>query len=163
MSSVISEKLQSYVFSSNPNQGALNLSADGSSFSVFLDTPIYIPQGVIDCNIDVIAASIWNVSPNISAAFGNNMFYFEHLGTPYVLTIDDGLYSLAQLNGVLGRFFVNNSLPKNLIVFLEMMLHKKLSLLLTVWEHKLISLKPIQFGQFWALTALWFLWYLLLW
>lgn len=117
MSSVISEKLQSYVFSSNPSQGALNISADGSAFSVYLDTPITIPQGVIDCNIDVIGASIWNVSPNISAAFGNNMFYFSHLGTPYVIAIDTGLYSLAQLNGVLGRFFVNNSLPKNLIVF----------------------------------------------
>jgi len=45
------------------------------------------------------------------------MFYFSHLGTPYVIAIDTGLYSLAQLNGVLGRFFVNNSLPKNLIVF----------------------------------------------
>jgi len=61
MSSVISEKLQSYVFSSNPSQGAKNVSTDGSAFSV-LDTPITIPQGVIDCDIDVIGASMFHLT-----------------------------------------------------------------------------------------------------
>jgi hypothetical protein len=117
MSSVISEKIQSYVFSSNPALGALNISPDGSIFSVNLPTPIFIPHGVIDCSLDVIGATIWNVSPNIAAAFGNNLFYFTYLGTPYVITITDGLYSLPQLNGFISRYFVNNGLPRTLIVF----------------------------------------------
>lgn len=117
MGSVIFEKTQSFVFSSNPALGAINISPDGSEFTVAMDSPIVVPHGVIDCTIDVIAASIWNVSPNISAAFGNNKFYFSYLGVPYVVTIADGLYSLPQLNAYLGRFFVNNGMQKNLIVF----------------------------------------------
>ena len=116
MSSVISNKVQSYVFSSNPALGATNISADGSSFSVSLDSPIEVPRGVIDCTLDVIAASIWNVSPNIKAAYNNDKFYFSHLGTPYIITIETGLYSLPQLNSYFRRYFVNNGLPNNLIV-----------------------------------------------
>ncbi len=117
MSSVIVDKVQSYVFSSNPAIGAINKSLDGSSFSVALNNPISVPTGTVSCTLDAIAASIWNVSPNISAAFGNNKFYFSQAGTPYVVTITDGLYSLPQLNAFLGRFFVNNGLQKNLITF----------------------------------------------
>ena len=116
MSSVISNKVQSYVFSSNPALGATNISADGSSFSISLDSPIEVPRGVIDCTLDVIAASIWNVSPNIKAAYNNDKFYFSHLGTPYIVTIETGLYSLPQLNSYFRRYFVNNGLPNNLIV-----------------------------------------------
>ena len=117
MGSVIFEKTASYVFSSNPALGAINISPDGSEFTVAMDNPIDVPHGVVDCTIDVLAASIWNVSPNISASFGNNMFYFSQAGTPYVVTIADGLYSLPQLNNYLSRFFVNNGLQKNQIVF----------------------------------------------
>lgn len=117
MSSVISEKIQSYTFTSDPNNGAQSVSSDGSRFSVNLDSPISIPQGVIDCNIDVIAASIWNVSPNISPLFQNNLFYFQYQTINYLITIQEGLYSLTQLNGYISRYFVNNGLPKNLIVF----------------------------------------------
>jgi len=117
MGSVTVEKVQSYVFSSDPALGAINISADGSEFTVAMNYPVVIPHGVVDCNVDVIAASIWNVSPNIAAAFGNNMFYFSQGGTPYVVTIADGLYSLPQLNNYLSRFFVNNGLQKNQIVF----------------------------------------------
>lgn len=117
MSSVISNKVQTYVFSSDVNVGAINVSQQGSVFSVNLITPIDIPHGVIDCSIDVIGATIWNVSPNIAASFHNNMFYFTYSATPYVVTITDGLYSLPQLNSFLGRFFVNNGLPRTLIVF----------------------------------------------
>lgn len=116
MGSVIFEKVQSYVFSSNPALGARNISPDGSEFTVSMDFPVVVPHGVVDCTIDVISAAIWNVSPNISAAFGNNMFYYSYLGVPYIVTITDGLYSLPQLNAYLGRFFVNNGQPKNLIV-----------------------------------------------
>lgn len=117
MGSVIFDKVQSYVFSSDPALGAINISPDGSEFTVAMNNPIVIPHGVIDCKLDVIAASIWNVSPNIAAAFGNNKFYFTQNLTPYSVTIPDGLYSLPQLNNFLSRFFVNNGLNKNQIVF----------------------------------------------
>ena len=61
-------------------------------------------------------ASIWNISCNISASFGNNRFNFVSSEVSYALTIPDGLYSLSGLNAYFATQFVNLGFPSNLII-----------------------------------------------
>ena len=105
----------SYAFSSDPSVGAINIRNDGSSFSVALDTPINIPKGSKDCVVELLQASIWNTSPNIATAYGNNMFYISYNSITYPLTIPDGLYSVGDLNTIVSRLIMNLGLPSNLI------------------------------------------------
>ena len=92
------EKVFSYVFSSDPANGAQNLSADGSSFSTTLDYPISVPSDALYCTLEVQSANIWYTTPNISIANNNNTFSFQdELGVNHTLTIPNGLYDLDQL------------------------------------------------------------------
>jgi hypothetical protein len=116
--SAILKKQVSYIFNSDPTSGAQNVSTDGSSFQVSLNYPIAIPRSAIDAEGAIISASIWNTSPNIAAAFGNNIFRFTTFQAPagtYTITIPDGLYSVEGLNAYLSSQFVNIGLPANLI------------------------------------------------
>jgi len=113
--SVLVPKSQAFFFSSDTTSGARNVSTDGSKFTIYLDTPISLPQAAMNATVEVSQASIWNVSYNISADFANNNFNFVS-GIAYDLTIPDGLYSLSGLNAYLATQFVNLGFPANLIV-----------------------------------------------
>lgn len=107
-----------FIFNSDPDAGAENVSADGSSFQVSLHDPIAIPRGAVDCKAGVVQAAIWNTSPNIAASYGNNIFTFTTTAAPagtYTFTIPDGLYSVEGLNSYLSGQFLNLLLPSNLI------------------------------------------------
>jgi hypothetical protein len=110
----------SLFLSSSANAGATDISLDGSKFSVSLDTPIRIPSNALDCTLSVIQANIWNVSPNISLALGNNLFRFTTSSPAnpgvHTLTISDGLYSLSDLNSFVSVGLLNLGLPSNLFV-----------------------------------------------
>jgi len=114
MPSIIKKKFTQF-FSSDPSTGAVNVSLDGSSFTINLNHPLAIPQNALDVNLSVIQANVWNVSPNIAAQFNNNVFNFTHLAVNYNIIIPDGLYSLSGLNSFLSTQFVNLGLPANLI------------------------------------------------
>jgi hypothetical protein len=115
------EKQLSYVFSSDPLNGANNVSADGDRFSVQLFQPIKIPADAVNCSLKLTRATIWNTVPNISLEIGNNKLYFytdyvtSGVSVLYTITIPDGLYSLAGLNSFLARSFNGLGLPTNLI------------------------------------------------
>jgi hypothetical protein len=126
MSSTI-EKHLSYVFISDPQGGAVNVSPDGDAFTVQLNNPIVIPHKALSCSLVLLQAEIWNVVPNISAKIGNNTLYIY---TDYVpltdpptapnpqnvqIVIPDGLYSLDGLNSFIGSALTNLDLPVNLI------------------------------------------------
>src|SRR5690348_4799178 len=116
--SVILKKSASYVFNSDTSAGAQNVSADGSMFQISLSSPLRIPRDAVDVKMGVIQANIWNTSPNISAAFGNNLFKFTTSVAPagtHTITIPDGLYSVAVLSSYLSSQFVNLGYPSNLI------------------------------------------------
>jgi hypothetical protein len=115
MPSLLRKRFCTY-YSSDPTTGAQNVSADGSTFSVQLNAPLRIPANAVDCTISVLQASVWNTSPNIAAAFGNNVFSFVVAETPYTIVIPDGLYSLSGLNAYLSSQFVNLGLASNAIV-----------------------------------------------
>jgi hypothetical protein len=62
------------IISSDPDNGALNVSADGSTFNVILYSPITFPINTQYITCEVQGANIWNTSPNISIALGNDLF-----------------------------------------------------------------------------------------
>lgn len=93
----------------------LNVSADGSTFSINLESPLLIPQDALSCRARVTESSIWNVTPNISAAIGNNKFRYTVGATSYDKTIPDGLYSLDNLSLYISRELQNDGLPVNVI------------------------------------------------
>jgi len=130
------EQTQSWIFSSDPVNGAVNLNKDGNQFDIYLNEPISIPKNAVSCTLEVVRASVWYVSPNISEEIKNNKLVFEY--TPVTLnaasnerkgaepkpkdiiynyTIPDGLYSISDLNSWLSRKLTEDSLPSDLFVF----------------------------------------------
>jgi hypothetical protein len=114
--SVIVDKQICYTFSSNTSTGAQNIQNNGASFSVALNSPIYIPKGTVDCTVEVLQAAVWNTSPNIAAEFGNNRLRFTYAEVIYDFIIPDGLYGLKDLNTTISRLFANAGLPSNLFL-----------------------------------------------
>ena len=114
--SVIVDKQLSYTFSSNTSTGAANIQNNGASFSVALNSPIYIPKGTVDCTVEVLQAAVWNTSPNIAVEFGNYRLSFSYNETVYGFVIPDGLYSLTDLNTTISRLLANAGLASNLFI-----------------------------------------------
>ena len=114
-------KTKSYFFSSDPANGALNVSPDGSTFQVQLDRPITLPQ-CEDATLTVTQANIWNTSPNISTLIGNNKLYVhsDHVTVPasptdFTITIPDGSYSVEGLNNLIAREVTAVGYPSDLV------------------------------------------------
>lgn len=105
------------IVSSDPNAGALNVSADGSSFEVNLEDPIRIPRDAKSVDVIVQEATVWWVIPNIITG-QNDKFYLEHLATPYVATIPQGLYDLSGLQTAAEREIVAVGAPAGLFNFI---------------------------------------------
>ena len=117
--SVVIPKQLSMFFSSDPADGAQNVSADGTKFSIALNNAINVPKGSVSCEVGIQSASIWNTSPNLSPDFNNNKFVFttSNAAQPGTTTITfpEGLYSLTNFNTFLSSQFINLGLPNNLI------------------------------------------------
>ncbi len=96
-----------FIFSSNPENGAINRSADGSKFSVQLTNPLYLPDNAYNAKLEVIQASIWNNSPNISQSFNNNVMTIQDSNGTHTVTIPDGLYDIDILYDTLALLFDN--------------------------------------------------------
>lgn len=91
------EKTIAQIFSSDVENGAFNVSADGSEFATVLYSPISIPHSARYCKIGVQAANVWYTTPNISIALDNNKFAFNDGVANQEITIPNGLYDLTQL------------------------------------------------------------------
>ena len=115
MSVLIPQSL-SFFFSSDPENKAQNVSADGSQFTVVLDRPLSLPKNAVNASLSITQSSIWNTSPNISPSFNNNIFRFRASGTYYTITFPEGLYSLSGFGNFLSIQFANLQLPSNLFV-----------------------------------------------
>lgn len=105
------------ILSSNPANGAQNVTQQGSEFTVQLNNPIAIPPGAINCTLEVNSATLVWIMPNISATLENDIFDFIHLATPYQIVIPNGLYSLSDLSLLFSREFVALGLASDLINF----------------------------------------------
>ena len=115
--SVLIPKSASFFFSSDSANQAQNVSADGSQFTVVLNSPLALPKGAMAATLSVSQANIWNTSYNISAAFGNNVFRFRSANNEHTIIFPDGLlnYSLSGFNSYLSTQFANLGLSSNLL------------------------------------------------
>jgi hypothetical protein len=109
-------RTQTYFFSSSSAAGAESISQDGSAFSVNFITPLKIPASATMCEIGVSTASIYNVSYNVADEFKNNHFSITHSGVTHNILLEDGLYSLDELDSAIHRAVTNLGLPNTLFV-----------------------------------------------
>jgi hypothetical protein len=106
MSFTIPEEI-SMIVSSDPNNGATNISSDGSYFEVQLQDGLKVPKDALNVNIAVEEATIWWSVPNIITG-ENDKVYITGPDTldvvqNFVLTIPQGLYDLAGINEAIAR------------------------------------------------------------
>jgi len=101
------EKKLTYLFSSDPTNGALNTTPQGDKFSVSLYAPLSVPPNAHYATVEVQSANIWNVVPNISALNGNNIFKYNDGTSDLTLTIPDGLYDLQSFQNTLNILIDN--------------------------------------------------------
>ena len=106
MSFTIPEEI-SMIVSSDPNNGASNVSSDGSYFEVQLQDGLKVPIDALNVNVSVEEATVWWSVPNIITG-QNDKVYITGPDTldvvqNYVLTIPQGLYDLAGINEAIAR------------------------------------------------------------
>lgn len=98
---------ETFIFSSNPDNGAVNRTEDGSQFSVQFVNPLYLPSNARNAKIEIIQANIWNVSPNISEAMGNNMMTIQDEDGKHTAFLQDGLYDIDSIYDAFSLAFDN--------------------------------------------------------
>lgn len=76
--------------------GALNKSADGSSFEINLEDAIQLPKTATSATVQVQEATVWWVIPNITTGV-NDAFSIDDGGGPYAGVVPQGLYDLSTL------------------------------------------------------------------
>jgi len=106
MSFTVPEEI-SMIVSSDPQNGARNISKDGSYFEVQLEDGLKIPKDALNVNISVEEATVWWTIPNIITG-QNDKLYITGPNTSdviqnYVITIPQGLYNLSGINEAMIR------------------------------------------------------------
>lgn len=106
-----------FIFSSSEKAGAQNVSADGSSFNIILDQPIFIPREAKNCSVSVSSASAWNTIYNVELDVNDKITISYNTGIVVVrvLQIDPGLYDLDHLSEEIQREIHAVGWPQNLI------------------------------------------------
>ena len=106
---------ETFIFSSNPDNGATDITNNGSKFSVQFVNPLFLPANAYNAKLEVIQANIWNMSPNVSQALGNNTFTITDkdgaVTNKHTVVLADGLYDIDSIYDSLAYAFDN--LPTN--------------------------------------------------
>lgn len=102
---------------SDANTGASNVSNDGSSFDVFLEDPILIPNNATSCTVEVQGSTIWWVMPNIITAV-NDAFTLDDGISTYNITVPQGLYDLTTLGASVDSALVAAGAATGLFTFI---------------------------------------------
>ena len=109
------ERQFSAFFNSALSSGSTKTNNLGNRFSVQLNTPLTIPRDSLYASLEVVSAKVWNVSPNVSSAIGNNHMFFSYGGQEYDLEFPDGLYGIDEMNMFFNIYFGRNpTLPNDL-------------------------------------------------
>ena len=92
----------------------ISKSSDGSTFTVLMQPALTIPATAKNIKVYTPETKFWYAFKNISSAKANNKLYItDDIGIPtkYTLTIDDGLYSLSELESALNYQIIAAGLP----------------------------------------------------
>lgn len=101
---------------SNTNQGAVNVSTDGSQFTMRFSKPLYINGE--DCTVSVKRSTIWYVTPNITNGT-NSKLYFNYSTTDYEIDLDTGLYDFSGLRNAIAVGLGNLGLATDLFTLVS--------------------------------------------
>lgn len=107
------------LFSSDPRNGAENVSPTGGSFSVTLETPISIPREAHNCFITCQEATAWWTMYNVETGVNDQIHITYDDGVIVVvhtITIEGGLYDLDHLSAEISREMHAVALPDDLFV-----------------------------------------------
>ena len=109
---------ETLIVSSDPKNGAVNITDKGSRFDVNLSGEgIYIPKKAIATNISVEEATVWWVIPNIETGENDKLYVNGpntlDVLTNYTLTVPQGLYDLDGLNQSILRLLENAGAKTN--------------------------------------------------
>lgn len=96
----------SIILDSNPANGAINRSADGSSFEVQFQDPLLIPANAINPTLDVEESNIWYSQKNVFAAGDEQNNEFEFNGV--LLNVPEGIYTVSSLEAAMNRAIDEN-------------------------------------------------------
>lgn len=110
------------VASSDPANGSINLSADGSTFDVNYSPALMIPRNAKNVTVSAESALIWWTIPNIENGVNNQFSITDDgtgSGTAYsgTISIPQGLYDLIGLAEAIEREIVNDGATQNIITF----------------------------------------------
>ena len=99
---------ENLLISSDPANGAVNVSADGSYFEVqFTDGGLTLPREAINVQVSVQEATVWWTVPNIITGVNDKMYITGpdtlDVIQNYTITIPQGLYDLSGLNEAIAR------------------------------------------------------------
>ncbi len=94
------------IIDSNIIAGAINKSADGSSFEIVLEDAIQIPKTATSCTVSVQEALIWNVVPNILTGENDAFSINDGVNPTFNIVVPQGLYDLNTLEASLDSAIV---------------------------------------------------------
>lgn len=97
----------SLLVDSGVDEGALNVSADGSTFTINLETPITIPKEAKTCTVEVVQSTVWWVVPNITTGVNDNFTYDDGVAPAYNFQVEQGLYDLSSLELAIKSGIIN--------------------------------------------------------
>jgi hypothetical protein len=95
------------IFSSDPQNGAINITDQGSAFEVALQEPLHIPHDATNVKLKVVSSTIWWTIPNVNAGV-NDIFRFDIGGSGVVTAIvPEGLYDMIALYRALQTILIS--------------------------------------------------------
>lgn len=104
----------SFIVSSDPVNGAQQINSDGSSFDVYLPTPLIVPEKATNITVTIDSGDVWWSVPNILSGINDKFYISYDDGTgavDYTLTVEQGLYDLTGLNSAIQRELENLGAP----------------------------------------------------
>ena len=114
----------SMIVSSDPADGAINRSSDGSYFEIQLQDGLQIPKEALNVNLSVEESTVWWVVPNVITGQNDRMYIHgpdtTDVEQDYVVVIPQGLYDLSGINQAILRELENQGAkidPNPLISF----------------------------------------------
>ncbi len=107
-----------FLVSSDEKSGALNISADGSSFEVNLDEAIAIPRSAKEVTVQVDSATVWWVIPNVETGVNDEWSIDDGVGGPFLVTIPEGLYDSFSLEAAIESGIIAAGGPQGMFNFI---------------------------------------------
>ena len=98
----------SLLVNSDPATGAINVSSDGSQFTIQLQDGIKVPKEAKNVHVSLQESTVWWTIPNILTGVNDKLYITaprasDDALTVYLITIPQALYDLIALNDSIRR------------------------------------------------------------